>query len=220
MDKIILTASGGSFRDYTKSDLENVTVEKALKHPNWEMGAKVTIDSATLMNKGLELIEACHLFDVPEGQVDVVIHPQSIIHSMVRYVDGSVLSQMGMPDMKVPIAYALSYPERMNVNTPPLDFTQLGQMTFRATNDELFPALMIARECQRIGQGATNVMNAANEIAVHAFLNNKIPFLSITDVVLSVLECVDISTIPSDLAGVFVQDENARHMARDIISNM
>ena len=219
LDKIILTASGGPFRDFTAEQMSNITPEQALKHPNWSMGAKVTIDSASLMNKGLELIEACHLFHVDESQIDIVVHPQSIVHSMVRYVDGSVLAQMGMPDMKVPVAYALSYPERMDTGTPDLDFAQLGQMTFQAPNDGLFPALGIARECQRLGQGATNIMNAANEMAVDAFIKGQISFAEMTNIVLFVLETMDVTVIPTCLQDVLEQDHQARTIAKQCIKS-
>ena len=217
LDKIIITASGGAFRDATAKQLQNATVEDALKHPNWSMGAKLTIDSASLMNKGLELIEACHLFDVDEQQIDVVIHPQSIVHSMVRYVDGSVLAQMGVPDMKIPVAYALSYPERIDVGTQSLDFTQLEQLTFREPNHRLFPALSIARECQRLGQGATNIMNAANEVAVAGFMNRQISFAEMTNIVLFVLETMDVSVTPTDLQHILEQDQQARLVAQEKI---
>ena len=217
LDKIIITASGGAFRDSTAEQLQHATVEDALKHPNWSMGAKLTIDSASLMNKGLELIEACHLFAVDESQIDIVVHPQSIVHSMVRYVDGSVLAQMGMPDMKVPVAYALSYPERMAVGTPILDFAQQGQLTFREPNHDLFPALNIARDCQRLGQGATNIMNAANEMAVDGFIKGQISFAEMTNIVLFVLDTMDTSVIPTDLQHVLEQDQHARTVAHDFI---
>lgn len=212
LDRLILTASGGPFRDIPAHHLHNVTVADALRHPNWSMGKKITIDSASLMNKGLELIEGCHLFHVSQDKIDVVIHPQSIIHSMVRYVDGSIIGQMGHPDMKVPVAYALSYPERMNVQTPLLDFATLGQMTFSTPRDDVFPALTIARECQRMGQGATNVMNASNEVAVHAFLQGRIRFTDMTEVVLNTLERADLNnymTIEESIA----QDATARNVA-------
>ena len=217
LDKIIITASGGAFRDASAEQLKNASVEDALQHPNWSMGAKLTIDSASLMNKGLELIEACHLFDVSERQIDIVVHPQSIVHSMVRYVDGSVLAQMGMPDMKVPVAYALCYPERMDVNTPSLDFATQGQLTFREPNHQLFPALNIARECQRLGQGATNIMNAANEVAVDGFIKGQISFAEMTNIVLFVLENMDSSVTPKNLGDVLEQDRQARVIAQNFI---
>ena len=217
LDKIIITASGGAFRDATAEDLQNATVKDALKHPNWSMGEKLTIDSASLMNKGLELIEACYLFDVDESKIDVVIHPQSIVHSMVRYVDGAVLAQMGMPDMKVPVAYALSYPERIDVGTPSLDFAKLGQLTFEEPKHQLFPAITIARECQRLGQGATNIMNAANEVAVNGFINGQISFAEMTNIVLFVLETMDISVIATDLQHILEQDHQARTIAQEMI---
>ena len=179
VQRLILTASGGPFRDTPREDLEAVTPEKALKHPTWTMGAKITIDSATLMNKGLELIEAAWLFDRPSSQIDVVVHPQSVIHSMVEYVDGSVLSQMGSPDMRTPIAYALAWPDRMETPVERLDFASISRLDFFEPDLIRFPCLRLAREALESGGQAACVLNAANEVAVAAFLDNRIGFMDI-----------------------------------------
>lgn len=186
--RLILTASGGPFREKTLSELQSVTRKDALNHPVWEMGAKITIDSATLMNKGLELIEASYLFDRPSAEIDVVVHPQSIIHSMVEYIDGSVLAQLGSPDMRTPIAYALGWPSRIAAPVERLDFTKISQLTFFQPNTDLFPALRLAREALEAGGCAPCVLNAANEQAVAAFLDNKISFLDIANVVEATLD--------------------------------
>jgi 1-deoxy-D-xylulose-5-phosphate reductoisomerase len=183
IDKIVLTASGGPFRTWSKLELASVTPEQALKHPNWSMGAKVTIDSATLMNKGLELIEAFHLFPVGADQLDCVVHPQSIVHCLVSYKDGSVLAQMAPPDMRTPIAVALAWPKRMAAPTEKLDLARLGSLTFEAPDMERFPALRVARAALARGHTAPAVLNAANEIAVAAFLNGRLKFLDIAAVV-------------------------------------
>ena len=177
--KLILTASGGPFRTFTAQQLQHVKKEQALKHPVWDMGAKITIDSASLMNNGLELIEASYLFDRPQEEIDIVIHPQSIVHSMVEYIDGSVLAQMGSPDMRTPIAYALAWPRRMHTPVKPLDLVEIGKLEFYTPNLELFPTLELAREVLRLGGAAATVLNAGNEIAVTAFLQDHIPFLGI-----------------------------------------
>lgn len=183
IERLTLTASGGSFRDYTREQLTNVTVEQALKHPNWSMGAKITIDSATMANKGLEVIEAHWLFDVSYDQVDVVIHPESIIHSYVEFVDRSVIAQLGMPDMRVPIQYALTYPERMTNNTERLSLAKIGQLNFRPMDVVRYPMLRLAFECGKAGLSAPTVYNAANEVAVDRFLKKEISFLDIERVV-------------------------------------
>ncbi|HHX13591.1 MAG TPA: 1-deoxy-D-xylulose-5-phosphate reductoisomerase [Clostridiales bacterium] len=179
--KLILTASGGPFLGWNRAQLEQVKPEQALRHPNWEMGRKVTIDSATLMNKGLELIEARWLFDIPEERIEVVIHPESLIHSMVEYNDCSVIAQISLPDMRLPISYALHYPDRPDIGLTSLDFTQIGQMTFRQPDHENFPALELARQALRAGGGAATVLNSANEVMVDRFLNGKAGFLDIPD---------------------------------------
>ena len=179
INKIIITASGGPFRDYTKQQLENVSVNDALKHPTWNMGNKITIDSATLMNKGFEVIEAHYLYNIPYEKIEVVMHPQSIIHSLVEFKDNSVLAQLGNPDMKIPIQYALSYPERLELNVKKLNLTEIKNLSFSKPNLELFPCLKYAYDAGKIGGTLPATLNASNEIAVNAFLNNKIKFLDI-----------------------------------------
>jgi 1-deoxy-D-xylulose-5-phosphate reductoisomerase len=183
VQRILLTASGGPFRETPKAALTAVTVEDALKHPTWKMGAKITIDSATLMNKGLEIIEARWLFDVASDQVQVVVHPQSIVHSMVEYIDGAVIAQLGVADMGVPILYALAYPERRPTPAARLDFARMGPLTFFAPDTDKFRALVLARQALETGGSAPVVLNAANEIAVKAFLDRRIGFLAITDTI-------------------------------------
>ena len=183
LHKIILTASGGPFRGKTREELLNIQVEHALKHPNWEMGRKITIDSSTLVNKGLEVIEAKWLFDVDIDQIEVVVHPQSIIHSMVEYVDGAVIAQLGTPDMKLPIQYALFYPDRQPMNGKKLDFYELGQLTFEKPDMENFDGLRLAYEAARKGGSMPTVYNAANEKAVALFLDRKIAYLQITELI-------------------------------------
>ncbi|PHR61406.1 MAG: 1-deoxy-D-xylulose-5-phosphate reductoisomerase [Robiginitomaculum sp.] len=185
--KLILTASGGPFREFSAEQLAKVTRAQALSHPVWEMGAKITIDSASLMNKGLELIEASYLFDRPSEEIDIIIHPQSIIHSMVEYVDGSVLAQMGSPDMRTPIAYAMAWPRRMAAPVKPLDLIEIAKLEFQAPDDVKFPALRLAREALETGGAAPTVLNAANEIVVAAFLNEKVAFSAIPACIESVL---------------------------------
>ncbi len=183
VDKILLTASGGPFRGRTRADLEDVTLEQALKHPNWSMGRKVTIDSATLMNKGLEVIEARWLFDVPAERIEVLVHPQSVVHSMVQYIDGSIKAQLGVPTMETPIQYAFSFPERIESHLPRLDFAQYPSLTFEKPDMETFRCLALAYEAIRRGGNMPCVMNAANEVAVQMFIEGKISFLGIADYV-------------------------------------
>jgi len=183
VDKIILTASGGPFRNFTKSELENVTIEQALNHPNWKMGKKITIDSATLMNKGLEVIEAKWLFDINHSRIDVVIHPQSVIHSMVEFSDGSIKAQLGVPDMKIPIQYAITYPERVKSDFKRLDFTQLKNLDFETPDFDKFRCLKFAFDIIKNDGTYATVLNAANEIAVDLFLKGKIKFLQIADLI-------------------------------------
>lgn len=183
VDKLIITASGGPFRGKTKDKLKNVSVEQCLNHPTWNMGKKITIDSATLMNKGLEVIEAKQLYDVPYDKIQVVVHPQSIVHSMVQYVDGSVIAQLASTDMRLPIQYALTYPHRMKCVAPKLDFWQIQPLTFEKPDTNTFRGLALAYEAGRIGGSMPCVMNAANEIAVEAFLNGQIGFLDIYDII-------------------------------------
>ena len=188
IEAITLTASGGPFREWSAERLKAAKPEEALKHPNWSMGQKITIDSATLMNKGLELIEAFHLFPVKEHQLRVLIHPQSVVHCLVHYCDGSVLAQMASPDMRTPIAYSLAWPERMHAPTERLDLTKYGQLTFEAADETRFPALRIARQALKAGGSAPTVLNAANEIAVERFLAGQIGFMTIPKVVEAVIE--------------------------------
>jgi 1-deoxy-D-xylulose-5-phosphate reductoisomerase len=185
--KLILTASGGPFRTFTNDQISKVTREQALSHPVWEMGAKITIDSATLMNKGLELIEASYLFERPSSEIDIVVHPQSIVHSLVEYVDGSVLAQLGSPDMRTPIAYALAWPERMQTSVKPLNLPEISKLEFYEPEPQKFPALRLAREALEAGGAAPTVLNAANEIAVAAFLEERITFPKITMCIETVL---------------------------------
>lgn len=216
VDKIILTASGGSFRDKSVSELASVTLAEALNHPNWDMGRKITIDSATLMNKGLEVIEAFWLFNVPLEKIDVVIHPQSIIHSMVSFIDGSVIAQMSVPDMKGPISYALSYPERFGDILPPLDLAKIGELTFHEPDLKKYPAIKLTYDALEAGGTMPCVLNAANETAVDAFLNESISYTDITSVV---AETMDRHTI---VAGDTIEEivgvsDWAKQQAEDII---
>jgi 1-deoxy-D-xylulose-5-phosphate reductoisomerase len=183
VDRLILTASGGPFRGRSRPELEGVTVEQALAHPTWAMGGKITIDSATLMNKGLELIEAHHLFGTPYDHIDVVVHPQSIIHSLIQLCDGATLAHLGYPDMRVPISYGLHYPERVEVPVRALDLAELGALTFEPVDIDTFPCLRLAREAGLAGGTAPCTLNAANEVAVHAFLGNRITFLQVAEVI-------------------------------------
>lgn len=216
VEKIVLTASGGPFRNRTQAEMAGMTPEQAVAHPNWSMGAKISVDSATMMNKGLELIEAHHLFAMPEERIDIVVHPQSVIHSMVSYVDGSVLAQLGSPDMRTPIAYALGWPKRIHAPAPRLDLAAIGQLTFEAPDAQRFPALRLARHALQSGGSAPTVLNAANEVAVQAFLSRRIGFLDIARVVEQTLDAVDPAP-PSSIDDVLAQDERARGCARSII---
>ena len=213
VDRIILTASGGPFRTASHEVMANATPAQAVKHPNWSMGAKISIDSATMMNKGLEIIEAQHLFNMPENRIDVLVHPQSVIHSMVSYVDGSVLAQLGTPDMRTPIAVALAWPKRMGCPSERLDFAKVSILTFEAPDEIRFPALRLARQALRAGGGAPVVLNAANEIAVQAFLDGRIGFLDIAAIVESCLDRVNAGAA-ADLDEVAVADQSARTEAR------
>ena len=183
LNKLILTASGGPFFGKNKKELQGVTVENALDHPNWSMGAKITIDSATMMNKGFEIIEACHLFNIPENKIDVIVHRESIIHSMVEYIDGSVIAQLGVPTMKTPIQYALTYPKRIISENPKLDLTKIKNLSFFEPDTNVFEAIEICRKAIRIGGSAPLIVNAANEVSVDLFLKNKIKFLEIIELV-------------------------------------
>lgn len=209
VDRLILTASGGPFRNWSLADMAEVTPEQALAHPNWDMGDKISIDSATMMNKGLELIEAQLLFGLPESQVDIVVHPQSVIHSMVEYTDGSVLAQLGSPDMRIPIAHTLAWPERMETPCERLDLARIARLDFEVPDLERFPALRLARDAMVAGGASPAVLNAANEVAVEAFLGRRIAFGEIAGVVARVLDRYH-PQAPSSLAGVLAIDAEAR----------
>lgn len=191
VERLVITASGGPFRGYSREELSVVTIEQALEHPTWAMGGKITIDSATLMNKGLEIIEAHHLFGVDYAQIEAVVHPQSIIHSLIDLNDGATMAHMGHPDMRVPISYALNYPQRQDVPLPRLNLAETGALTFEAPDREAFPCLAIAEAAGRAGGSAPCVMNAANEVAVAAFLSGEIPFLGIPEVIDRTLEATE-----------------------------
>jgi 1-deoxy-D-xylulose-5-phosphate reductoisomerase len=210
--KLILTASGGPFRTWPEDELRTVTREQALRHPTWRMGEKITIDSATLFNKGLEMIEARWLFGVDISRVEVVIHPQSIIHSMVEFIDGSVLAQMSHSDMRFPIQYALTWPDRLAGSLPPLDFAKLGKLDFEEPRCDVFPALDLARQASERGGIAPAVLNAANEVAVAEFLAGRIPFPRIWEIVARVLgETADVPL--HDLDSLLAADQAARSLA-------
>lgn len=212
VEKIILTCSGGPFREASLAHMHDATADQAVAHPNWRMGAKISVDSATLMNKGLEIIEAHHLFRLPTEQIEVVIHPQSVIHSMVGYRDGSVLAHLGSPDMRTPIAYALGWPDRIAAPSKRLDFTAVRQLTFEPPDDERFPALRLAREALAAGGCAPTVLNAANETAVHAFLAGNIGFLDIAATVERTLAAIPPASLDS-LDDVYDVDRLARETA-------
>lgn len=209
---ITLTASGGSFRDLTREQLQQVTVEDALKHPNWSMGSKITIDSATMVNKGLEVIEAHWLFGLDYEQINVLLHPESIIHSYVEFEDTSIIAQLGTPDMRVPIQYALTYPDRMPSPAKRLSLAQIGQLHFREMDMDRFPCLRMAYECGKMGGTATTAFNAANEVAVARFLRKEISFLKIEDIIASVLEAHRNVDKP-DLEQIAVCDQDSRKLA-------
>ena len=215
--RLILTASGGPFRTWSLAQMQNVTPAHALAHPNWSMGRKISIDSATMMNKGLEVIEAHWLFNVPVERINVQIHPQSIVHSMVEYCDGAVIAQLGVPDMKTPIAYALSYPERIPLKLPPLDLCSIGSLTFEEPDLQRFPCLKLAYDAITAGGIAPAVLNAANEIAVEAFLAGKIPFLEIPEIIAAVLDHHH-PQVPVHLDDILHADRFARVEARRLIA--
>ena len=217
VDRLVLTASGGPFRGMRRERLMNVTVEQALAHPTWEMGGKITIDSATLMNKGLELIEAHYLFGTPYEQIDVVVHPQSIVHSLIQLCDGSTLAHLGYPDMRIPISYALHHPERVDVPVPLLDLVALGQLTFEAVDEHTFACLRLARDAARAGGTAPCTMNAANEIAVHAFLEGRIGFLDIASVIEETLAALGPEQVHS-FEALGEADALARRRAGELIA--
>lgn len=217
--KIILTASGGPFRKYSQQALESVTPELALKHPNWVMGSKITIDSATLMNKGLEVIEAHWLFNAKLSQIEVVVHPQSIIHSMVEYVDGSVLAQLGNPDMRTPIAYALAYPNRIESGVTSLNLLEIAKLEFEAPDVKRFPCLQLAYDALQLGGTAPTILNAVNEVAVPAFLNKQIQFMDIPALIARALETLPVSPV-STLAQLIEVDAEARRFAQTHLSTL
>ncbi len=221
--RLWLTASGGGFLHKSFDDMKRASVAQAVKHPNWSMGQKISIDSATMMNKGLELIEACHLFDLPEKDIHVAIHPQSIIHSMVEYVDGSFLAQLGTPDMKTPIAHALAYPERMPSGTKSLNLFELSSLEFIAPDTQKFACLSLARQSMQQGNGATIILNASNEVAVSAFLSGNI---ALTDIALLVQKCLEHSTLSQvlstsfdDLKDIMALDKQVRALAKTLLTN-
>lgn len=219
VSKILLTASGGPFRNTPLSELQHVTPEQACAHPKWNMGKKISVDSATMMNKGLEVIEAHWLFNAPADAIQVVVHPQSVIHSLVQYVDGSVLAQLGNPDMRTPIAYALAYPERIAAGVAPLDLYKVAQLDFAAPDFERFPCLALAYQSLRAGGTAPALLNAANEVAVAAFLDHSIPFLSIPIVIEEVLAALPVSSV-NKLDDVLDADTAARAMAQEMIAGL
>ena len=217
LEKIILTASGGSFRDKTREELTTVNLEEALNHPNWKMGQKITIDSATMVNKGLEIIEAHWLFDVPYEKIDVVIHKESIIHSMVQFKDGAIKAQLGSPDMRVPILYALSYPNRLKLDSERLDFSMISSLNFKKVDFKRYPAVRLAYEAGKQGGSMPAVFNAANEVAVDAFINKKIKFLSIELIIEKTINAHTIIMDPS-LEEVLEADKWARQYANLLIN--
>jgi 1-deoxy-D-xylulose-5-phosphate reductoisomerase len=217
VERLVLTASGGPFRGRSRAELETVTVEQALAHPTWDMGGKITIDSATLMNKGLELIEAHHLFGTPYERIDVVVHPQSIVHSLVHLCDGATLAHLGYPDMGVPISYALHFPERADVPVRTLDLAEVGALTFEAVDLDAFPALRLAREAAEAGGTAPCVLNAANEVAVHAFLAGRLPFLGIPEVIERALEQLGSGRVHS-FDSLYHADTEARALVSELVS--
>ena len=215
--KILLTASGGPFLHRSVESLAAVTPEEAVAHPNWSMGKKISVDSATMMNKGLEVIEAHWLFGAAADQIEVVIHPQSVIHSMVSYADGSVLAQLGNPDMRTPIAHALAYPERIESGVEPIDLAKIAELHFHRPNFEQFPCLKLAFDALRVGGSAAALLNAANEIAVEAFLDRKIGFRKINELIATVMAKIP-STAVSDLESLLEQDQRARDLTHSLIS--
>ena len=219
IDEITLTASGGPFRQFSRQEMQSITLAQALNHPNWSMGAKITIDSSTLMNKGLELIEAFHLFPVGLDRLKIVVHPQSIIHSFVSYVDGSVLAQMGVPDMRTPIAYALVYPGRVKAPVERLDLAKIATLTFEAPDSERFPALRLARQVLETGGNAPTILNAANEIAVAEFLSQRIDYVSIPELVEETLSRAEQSGMTGAIANlddVWEADLFARQVGQEL----
>jgi 1-deoxy-D-xylulose-5-phosphate reductoisomerase len=218
IERLTITASGGPFRGRTRAELASVTAEQALAHPTWSMGAKITIDSATLINKGLEVIEAHHLFEIPYGRIDVLVHPQSIVHGLVTLCDGAVLAHLGCPDMRMPIAYALHHPERVELPVARLDLAAVGSLTFEEPDLDAFPALALAREAALAGGTAPCVLNAANEIAVHAFLDGRIAFARIPEVIEAALDRLGSSPL-REFDTLFEADREAREVARGAVDS-
>ncbi len=217
--RLLLTASGGPFRTWTREQMQNATRAQALKHPNWSMGAKITIDSASMFNKALEIIEAHWLFDMPPEKIQVVVHPQSIVHSAVEFADGAVLAQLGVPDMRVPIAYAMTYPRRIPTGSKPLDLFSISTLTFEPGDPVRFPALRLAGECLNAGGAACTILNGANEMAVAAFLRDEIPFGAISRIVEGTLEAC--GAMPADtLEDIFQADLEARRRAKEIAEKL
>ncbi|MBX3510326.1 MAG: 1-deoxy-D-xylulose-5-phosphate reductoisomerase [Hyphomonadaceae bacterium] len=226
LEKITLTASGGPFRGWSREAMSRATPDQACAHPRWTMGRKISVDSATLMNKGLELVEAAYLFDLQPEKIDVLVHPESVVHSFVHYVDGSVLAQLGSPDMRIPIAFALSWPDRAHVSTARLDLAAVASLQFEAPDEANFPALGLCRAALRAGPAATATMNAANETAVEAFLEGRIRFLDICRIVENVMERQQrgeaglIAKTPSSFDEVAAADQAARRVAREIAGSL
>ncbi len=214
--RLILTASGGPFLNLPLSKLRQVTVKDALSHPHWDMGKKITIDSASLMNKGLEVIEAHWLFDIPVEKIIVRIHPQSVVHSLVEYIDGSIIGQMGVADMRIPISYALSFPERMNLHLDPLDLSKAGPLTFAMPDPERFPCLQLAYQSMEVGETLPAVLNAANEVAVHGFLEESIKFTDIPLLIQRVMEEHEVKTVRT-VEDILKADQWAREKAKQLI---
>jgi 1-deoxy-D-xylulose-5-phosphate reductoisomerase len=218
LTKVILTASGGPFRTWTREQIENATIEQALKHPNWSMGRKITIDSASMFNKGLEIIEAYHLFDLEPEQIEVLVHPQSVIHGLVEFSDCSVIAQMGAPDMRTPIAHCLAWPERIDGPAKKLDLAAIGQLTFEAPDPVRFPSLRLVQEALRAGGAMPTVFNAANEVAVDAFLNGKIGFGGIARLVEATMVAASkTNALPKSADDALSIDHSSRNRARDLL---
>jgi len=216
--RIVLTASGGPFRSWPRAKMAGASPAQAVAHPIWSMGAKISIDSATMMNKGLEIIEAHFLFNMPEARIDVVVHPQSVIHSLVEYCDGSTLAQLGTPDMRTPIAVALAWPDRMPVAAPQLDLARIGQLTFEQADSQRFPALALARRALQMGGDAPTILNAANEVAVAGFLDGRIGFLDIERVVEGALDTLP-AMVPASIDDVVAVDSETRRFAESFIGS-
>ena len=217
--RLLLTASGGALRDWAKADMTNATVRDVLRHPTWNMGGKITVDCATMVNKGLEIIEAHHLFDMPAEKIDVVVHPQSVIHSMIEFTDGAVLAQLGMPDMRGPIGYAMGYPERLPYDAKPVDFFALGHLDFMPPDFDRFPALRLAIEALKAGGSMPVILNGANELAVGAFLREAIPFGRIPEIIEEALQSVPRTEITC-IADVYAADRAARACAENTIRRL